>query len=112
KQAGAVIVPVKFTPPDPKSAGDAELLELETELKVDLNAYLAATPGAVRTRTLADVIAFDESNAHETALFRQDIFLAAQKTKGLSDPAYLKARAQLMKIAHTDGLDKIMGQFR
>jgi amidase len=112
KNAGAVIVPVKFTPPDPKSAGDAELLELETELKIDLNTYLATMPPAVKTRTLADIIAFDASNTRETALFGQDIFLAAQKTKGLSDSAYTKARAKLMKIARTNGLDKIFGALR
>jgi amidase len=108
RKSGAVIVPVKFSPPDPKPSGDAELLELETELKVDLNAYLSSTPPAVKTRTLADVIAFDKASARENALLGQDIFIAAEKTKGLSDPAYLKARAMLMKIARTDGLDKIL----
>ena len=100
KRAGAVIVPVKFTPPDPKTTGDAELLGLETELKVDLDNYLATTPGSVRVRSLAGAIAFDKSNARETTLFGQDIFETADKTKGLSDPAYLKARALLVKTAH------------
>jgi amidase len=108
KKSGAVIVPVKFSPPDPKASGDAELLELETELKVDLNAYLSSAPPAVKTRTLADVIVFDKANARENALFGQDIFIAAESTKGLSDPAYLKARSMLIKIARTDGLDKIL----
>lgn len=112
KRSGAVIVPIKFTPPDPKSSGDAELLELETELKVDLNAYLASTPPAVTTRTLADVIAFDNGNARETALFGQDIFVAAEKTKGLSDPTYLKARALLLRISRADGLDHILASYR
>ena len=112
KKAGAILVPIKFTPPDPKSSGDAELLELETELKADLNAYLATTPPAVRTRTLAEVIAFDNAHPRETALFGQDIFLAAEKTKGLSDPAYLKARALLLRISRADGLDHILGSYK
>jgi len=112
KRAGAIVVPVKYTPPDPKTAGDAELLELETELKVDLGAYLATTPPAVKTRTLADVIAFDHANPRETALFGQDIFLAAEKTKGLSAPAYLKARALLLRISRADGLDHILGSYK
>lgn len=107
KQSGGVVVQVKFTPPDAKAAGDAELLELETELKVDLGAYLATTPRVVSARSLDDVIAFDRASARETALFGQDIFEAAEKTKGLSDPAYVKARAFLVKVARTDGLDKI-----
>ncbi|HEX9159549.1 MAG TPA: amidase, partial [Rhizomicrobium sp.] len=112
KNAGAIIVPIKYTPPDPKTSGDAELLELETELKTDLNAYLAATPSAVRTRSLADVIAFDNASQRETALFGQDIFLAAEKTKGLSDSAYLKARALLLRISRADGLDHLIGSYR
>jgi amidase len=99
KHAGAVIVPVKLTPPS-KEAGDAELVELETELKTDLDSYLATTPANVKTRTLADVIAFDASTPRETALFGQDIFVTAEKTKGLSDPPYVKARALLVRVAH------------
>jgi amidase len=112
KTAGAIIVPIKFTPPDPKSSGDAELLELETELKVDLNAYLATVPATVRARTLGNLVDFDNANPRETALFGQDIFLAAEKTKGLSDPAYLKARALLLRISRADGLDHIIGSYR
>jgi amidase len=101
KKAGAVIVPVKFAPPDPKASGDAELLDLQTELKTDLNLYLAKAPRAVTARSLGAVIAFDRGNARENALFGQDIFEAAEKTKGLADPAYLKARALLVKIAQS-----------
>jgi len=98
KSAGAVIVPVKFAP-DVKAAGDAELLELNTELRTDLDLYLATTPRAVTARSLADIIAFDRGNARETVLFGQDIFKTAEKTKGLSDPGYQKARALLIKTA-------------
>lgn len=112
KKAGAVVVPVKFTPPDAKAAGDAELLELETELKPDLDSYLATTPPSVKARTLKDLIAFDKSEARENALFGQDIFEAAEKTRGLSDPAYLKARALLVRIARTGGLDPLFNSNR
>lgn len=112
KKAGAIVVPIKYTPPDPKVAGDAELLELETELKSDLNLYLATTPGAVKTRRLADVIAFDNARPRETALFGQDIFLAAGQTKGASDAGYLKARALLLRIARADGLDHLLGSYK
>jgi amidase len=108
KAAGAVIVPVKYAPPDSKVAGDAELLEFETELKVDLDSYLASTPPSVKTRTLADVIAFDNASAREHKLFGQDIFIAGEKTKGLSDPAYVKARALLLRLARTNGLDAML----
>jgi amidase len=110
KKGGAVIVPVKYTPPDPKAAGDAELAGLETELKVDLDTYLSTTPPSVQTRTLASVIAFDSEEPRENALFGQDIFIAAEKTRGLSDPAYIKARAVLVQIAR--GLDRLLDDNR
>src|SRR5262249_39034660 len=99
--------PIKFVPPDPKTAGDAELLELETELKTDLNQYLATTPPAVKSRTLADLIAFNNSSPRETAIFGQDIFEAAEKTKGLSDSAYLKATALLPPMSSSQGSDHL-----
>src|SRR3984885_364109 len=43
--------------------GKAETLVLNTELKVDLNSYLATTPATVESRTLADLIAYNERNA-------------------------------------------------
>ncbi|MFD1788030.1 amidase [Sphingomonas floccifaciens] len=89
--AGATLVDVQ-RPPTP-GLGDAEGLVLYTELKADLDAYLATTPAAVRTRTLDQVIAFNDANAAaEMPYFAQETFLAAAKTKGLADPAYRAAR--------------------
>ena len=52
---------------------------LLTELKHDLNAYLASTdPQQVPTRTLADVIAFNAAEPRETVLFGQDLFERAE----------------------------------
>jgi len=71
-----------------------------TELKADLNAYLASTdPKRVKTRTLADVIAFNKANPRELALFGQETFEAADKTKGLDDEGYKTARERSMKAA-------------
>ena len=82
----------------PSSAlGDEELLVLMSELKSDLNAYLATTPGAVRTRTLAEVIEFDRATPRETVLFGQDLFEKAEATAGTSDPAYRKARQDALR---------------
>ncbi|PMX56158.1 amidase, partial [Pseudomonas sp. FW305-33] len=61
KAQGAVLVDVDA--PTLNGIGEAESLVLHTELKADLNAYLATTPAAVKTRTLADVIAFNAANA-------------------------------------------------
>ena len=82
---------------------------LLTEFKVGLDAYLATTPAAVKTRTLADVIAFNERHAaREMALFGQDTLVKAQATKGVSDPAYIAARALSLRLAGKDGIDAIL----
>lgn len=89
--AGAILVEVK---PPKTDLDDAENTVLLTELKANLDAYLAAIPAAVTTRTLDQVIAFDVTHAtQEMPYFGQEQFLKAVKTRGLADPDYLAARA-------------------
>lgn len=88
--------------------GRNELAVLMSELKVDMNAYLATTPAAVRTRTLADVIAFNRAHAgDELALFGQELFERAEATHGLDD-AYRHARETSLRLAGHDGIDKLL----
>jgi amidase len=94
---------------DRDKIGEAEVLVLNTELKADLNAYLASTPPAVKTRTLAEVIAFNSAHAdRELALFGQETFVKAEATKGLDDPAYQAARATSLRLAGRDGIDAML----
>jgi len=82
---------------------------LHAELKADLNSYLATTPPAVKTRTLADVIAFNKAHAdRELALFGQETFVKSEAGKGLDDPIYLAARAKSFRIAGRDGIDAML----
>ncbi|WP_375397947.1 amidase [uncultured Sphingomonas sp.] len=98
KAQGAVLVDVQR--PKTDKVGDAEFTVLKVELKTDLDKYLATTPAAVRTRTLADVIAFDKANAAtEMPYFGQEIFDMAQATKGLADADYMDARATSLEGA-------------
>ena len=89
-----------------------ETLVLQTELKATMNAYLAGLPAAVKTRTLADVIAFDKGEPRESALFADDFFEQAQASAGLADPAYLKARAEGRRLAGPEGIDKLLADHR
>ena len=108
KAQGATLVDIKNLK-DRDKIGEAEGLVLNTELKVDMNAYLATTPAAVKTRTLADVISFDTAHAdRELALFGQETFIAAEATKGLDDPTYVTARATSLRIAGHDGIDAML----
>ena len=109
---GAVLVDITELK-DRRLIGPAEHAVLMTELKAGLNAYLATTPPAVKTRTLADVIAFNQRHAaQELALFGQASFVEAQKTTGLADPAYLAARATSLRLAGRDGIDALLAAHR
>ncbi len=98
RSAGAVLVEVKA--PKLDGIGDAEFTVLKTELKADLDAYLATTPPSVTARTLDQLIAFNRAHAaEEMPFFQQEIFEEAAKTRGLNDPAYKAARATSFKLA-------------
>jgi amidase len=108
KAQGATLVDIKDLK-DRDKMGEAELVVLTTELKADLNTYLATTPATVNTRTLADVIAFDIAHAdRELALFGQELFVKADATKGLDDEDYRKARETSLRIAGHDGIDAML----
>jgi amidase len=109
KAAGATLVEV--TPPKMPGIGEAELSVLQTELKADLNTYLATAPATVTTRTLADVIAFNKAHAAtEMPFFGQETFEAAEKTGGLADPAYRAARAKSLRMAGAEGIDAMLAR--
>ncbi|MDB5470189.1 MAG: amidase [Caulobacter sp.] len=105
---GAILVDIKEFP-NRSEAGNSELTVLLTELKVGMADYLATTdPAKVQVRSLADVIAFNKAHAaEEMGLFGQDLFEQAEKTGGLKDPDYLKAKATADKVAR-GGLDKLL----
>lgn len=107
---GATLVDVKDY--DMAKIGKHENLVLSTELKADLNAYLAGSPPAVKTRTLAQLIAFDDAHPEEMTWFGQGYFVKAERTKGLQDPAYVKARATNLRLAGPDGIDRLLREHR
>jgi amidase len=112
--AGAILVPITIRPADYSALGDAEFKVLLTELKADLQSYLTSLPAArVTVRSLQDVIAFNQKNAQAELLhFGQETFQAAEKQKGLTDPDYLKARADSLRLATTEGLDKMFATYQ
>lgn len=105
---GATLVEIKEFP-GRADIGRNEFTVLLSELKADMNAYLATTPPQVRTRTLADLIAFNKANAaREMGLFDQDTFEQAEATKGLTDPDYIKARETSLRLAGEEGIDRLL----
>ena len=108
RAAGATLVDIKELK-NRGELGEAEYAVLLTEFKAGLNVYLAGTPPQVKTRTLSDLISFNAANAAaEMPFFGQDIFLAAEKTKGLDDPAYRKARDKAKRLAGKDGIEALL----
>ena len=107
KAQGAVLVKVDDEHLAPLAKN--ENLVLMTELKADMKAYLAASPPAVHSRTLADLITFDNTHARqEMRWFGQSLFLAAERTQGLHDPAYLRARATNRRLAGPQGIERLL----
>jgi amidase len=80
------------------------------ELKHDLDAYLRDWLAATPIRSLADIVAFNETHADRALRFGQDIFLAAQATRGdLREPEYRAARAMDLRTSRTLGLECLYG---
>jgi amidase len=106
---GAVLVEIKG--PDDATVSKIGELEgdcLRTEFKAAINAYLATTPSAVKSRTLDDLIAFDKAQADlEMPLFAQEIFEDAAKKPAITDPGYLARRDQARSMARA-ALDKML----
>ncbi len=91
---------------------EAEMKVLLCEFKADLNAYLSTLKSSP-VRNLEEIIRFNELHAdQELKYFNQDIFLKAQETTGLDDPAYLAALAENHLHAQKDGIDAVMDTHR
>ena len=111
RERGAILVEIKKF--DSKLIGKNETIVLHTELKADLAKYLQSSPAPIPVRSLADVIRFDTAHERqEMALFGQETFEKAEKTKGLNDPDYLKARRVSFMAAGSNGIDQLLRQYR
>jgi amidase len=112
KGLGATIV----DPADMATTGkydDSELDVLLYEFKTDLNHYLAGLGPQVKSRTLADLIKFNEENrAREMPYFGQELFERAQKKGPLTDAAYKKALAKNHRMSRAEGIDAVVAKHK
>jgi amidase len=84
-----------------------EFTVLLFEFKADIAAYLSELRNT-SMRTLADLIEFNLANADaEMRWFGQELFLAAEATTGLDDPAYLEALRTSKRLAQ-DGINSVL----
>ena len=109
KDGGAELIVLDTAFIDREKLGNSEFKVLLAELKADLGAYLKGLPGGlVPHKSLADIIVFNKVNADkELQHFNQDIFEAAEKEKGLDDPAYVEALTTSKRLAAAQGLDRL-----
>src|SRR5204863_2827020 len=112
KKLGATIV----DPADMATTGkydDSELEVLLYEFKTGINTYLAALGPAVKTRTLADLIKFNEEHRdREMPYFGQELFERAEKKGPLTDAAYKKALAKNHRMSRAEGIDAVMAKHK
>lgn len=111
REKGALII----DPADIKTTGEIEKYEFDVllyEFKADLNLYLSALPESVRTRSLRDLIAFNEANREkEMPWFGQEIFVSAQEKGPLTDRAYIRALENLRKFSGKQGIDSTLKKY-
>jgi amidase len=108
EQAGATLVEIEeFDRPDEFNA--ASYTVLKVEFKATLNDYFANAAPAVTTRSLADLIAFNEAHADvEMALFDQSIFEESQAAVSLDDPKYIEALELVLLKTRDNGINALM----
>jgi amidase len=112
KENGAEII----DPVEIKTIQNIEKPEFEVllyELKTDLNKYLSGLRPEIKTRSLKDLIAFNENNKEkEMPWFGQETFIEAEKRGPLTDKVYLDALAASKKAAGEDGLEATLKEHK
>lgn len=108
EEGGAVLVDIEAW--GGERPGEASFTVLKAEFKDSLNAYLADAAPAVNARTLDDLIAFNEADPRELALFDQDIFEESQEMPGMNDEAYREALATVRRTTRDEGIDRLLSE--
>lgn len=110
ERAGAVLVDITFQPNRQMNADSFTVLMFE--LREEMGNYLASIPAFKEgdtPRSLADLIAFNTANADkEMRWFDQDLFELAETTTDRA--AYETARANALRIAGPETLDKLLAE--
>lgn len=109
--SGAEVVEVAI--PGLKELDGPEFEVLLYEFKAGLNAYLATLGPDAPVKSLADVIAFNRTQAAtEMRYFQQELFELAEAKGPLTDAAYTEALAKCRRLARTEGIDAVLAQHK
>jgi amidase len=112
KKAGAEVI----DPADLATHGQMDAPEQEVlfyEFKDGINRYLTRLPSGSPARTLKELIAYNEKNRdREMPFFAQELFIQAEAKGPLSDAAYVKARADCVRLSRQDGIDSLLAKYK
>ncbi len=112
KKAGAEVI----DPADLATYGQMEAPEQQVllyEFKDGINRYLARLPSSSPARRLQDLIAYNEKNRdREMPFFAQELFIQSEAKGPLTDAAYLKARADCVRLSRQDGIDALLAKHK
>ncbi|AEP31724.1 amidase [Brumicola nitratireducens] len=84
---------------------------LLTEFKHELNLYLENAAPAVKTRSLADLITFNDNSKRELVIFDQSLFVRSQATTGYDDE-YQENVAFLQNATRKEGIDLLLSKYK
>ncbi|TMC83815.1 MAG: amidase, partial [Chloroflexi bacterium] len=112
KDCGAILVEVEPAAFKELREADAEHTILLCELKDGLDRYLRGRRG-LAVKSLADVVRWNRRHAaEEMPYFRQELFEESLKTRGLATTKYREAREKALRLARTEGIDRVMRKHR
>ncbi len=106
-----IIDPANIPTAKSMQTAGSELTVLLYEFKADLGDYLAALPSEALVHSLAELIEFNSAHREEEMpYFGQEILEQALDKGPLSEPEYLEALAQNLRMARQDGIDAVMAE--
>lgn len=109
--AGAELVEIESFDLNVENYGHKSLSVLEYEFKASLNVYLANAAPEVKTRSLSEIIVFNEKHADvELALFDQSLLEASDALGDLDTPAYKEALKEILSATRENGMDAFLAQ--
>ena len=110
KKAGATVIDPTDLPTF-ETWRETENTVLLYEFKADLNRYLAARGGKIKT--LADCIAFNrEHRREEMPYFEQELMEQAQEMGALDEKEYKNALSTNRRLTRKEGIDAVVAKYR
>ncbi|WP_439182163.1 amidase [Carboxylicivirga taeanensis] len=108
---GADVIEIGL-PSSVKELGQYEWTVLLCEFKDGIERYLRAHP-ACGFQSLKELIEYNELNSDKVMpWFEQEVFEAANATKGLDDPKYVEAKKKCKELSQTKGIDQLMADYK